>query len=120
MNDFNEKFTAGDLSHNMFFVYIECDGTPAPDTPCRLDEMTTLGVTFDYGIIFNQSMGYTRELTDTCNVSKGFIDFILKFDALKLAIETEHYVPAIGFWKWITQESSLSNSGFTKPCGCHG
>lgn len=120
INDFNEKFTAGDLSHNMFFVYIECDGTPDPCTPCRLDEMTTLGVTFDYGIIFNQAMGYTKELADDCTVSKEFIDFILNFDALKLAIETEHYVPAIGFWKWITQGKNLVNGSLTKPCRCHG
>jgi hypothetical protein len=105
----------------MFFVYIECDGTPCPDTPCRLDEMTTLGVTFDYGIIFNQAMGFTRELGKDCDIPKNFIDFILNFDALKLAIETEHYVPAIGFWKWITQNRSFGRGGYLpKPCGCHG
>lgn len=120
-NDFNENFTKGDLSHNMFFVYIECEGTPCPDTPCRLDEMTTLGVTFDYGIIFNQAMGFTRELGKDCDIPKNFIDFILNFDALKLAIETEHYVPAIGFWKWITQNRSFGHGGYLpKPCGCHG
>lgn len=122
-NGFNEKFTAGDLSHNMFFVYIECEGTPAPDTPCRLDEMTTLGVTFDYGVIFNQAMGYTRELSDDCQMPKGFIDFILNYDALKLAIETDHWIPAIGFWKGLTQSLYFEhggNGGVTKPCGCHG
>ena len=109
-NDFNNgKFTASDLSHNMFFVYVECEytGTPNPCTPCRLDELTTLGVTFDYGVVFNQAMNYTRELKDSCSVSNNFTDFILNFDALKLAIETEHYVPAIQYWKNMTGNSGV-------------
>jgi len=61
-NDFNEAFTAKDLTSNMLFVYITAGGTPSSDTPCRLDEMTTLGVTFDYGLIYNNAMCYTREL----------------------------------------------------------
>ena len=121
-NSFNEKFTKKDLSSNMFFVYIECEGTPDPCTPCRLDEMTTLGVTFDYGIMFNEAMNYTRELADTCNIPHGFIDFILNLDALKLAIDTEHYVPAIGFWKNMVGEKGIlgGSKSMIKPCGCHG
>ena len=123
-NDFNEKFTASDLSHNMFFVYVECEGTPTPDTPCRLDEMTTLGVTFDYGLMFNQAMNLTRELADTCNIPQNYLNFIMNYDALKLAIETEHYVPAINYWRNITGIrgvlSGNNTSGTVKPCGCHG
>lgn len=121
-NSFNEKFNRQDLSHNMFFVYIECEGTPDPCTPCRLDEMTTLGVTFDYGVIFNKAMNYTRELANDCTIPHEFIDFILNFDALKLAIETEHYVPAIGFWNnMVGEKGILGTAGsVTKPCGCHG
>lgn len=123
-NDFNEKFTAFDLSHNMFFVYIECEGTPTPDTPCRLDEMTTLGVTFDYGLMFNQAMNLTRELADTCNIPQNYLNFIMNYDALKLAIETEHYIPAINYWRNITGIrgvlSGNNTSGTVKPCGCYG
>lgn len=117
-NSFNEVFKGKDLSHNMFFVYIECGGTPDPCTPCRLDELTTLGVTFDYGRLFNIAMNYTRELTKTCNIPDKFIDFILNFEGLKLSIETEHYIPAINYWNVLT---SGANYGVTtKPCGCHG
>lgn len=121
-NSFNEKFLKSDLSSNMFFVYIECDGIVPADTPCRLDEMTSLGVTFDYGLVFNQAMNYTKELSDDCNVPHAFIDFILNYDALKLAVETEHYVPAIQYWKNMMGEKGVSGKsiGITKPCGCHG
>lgn len=119
-NSFNEKFKACDLSHNMFFVYIECAGTPDPCTPCRLDEPNTLGVTFDYGIFFNRAMNYTRELADKCVIPGNFLDFILNAEALKLAIETEHYIPAIWYWKNLMGMSDKGTHGTFKPCGCHG
>lgn len=121
-NDFNEKFKASDLSRNMFFVYVECAGIPDSHVPCRLDEMTTLGVTFDYGIIFNSAMNFTKELADTCNIPQNYINFILNYEALKMSIETEHYIPAINFWKNIVGQKGIFNSNNinSKPCGCHG
>jgi hypothetical protein len=87
-----------------------------------LDETTTLGVTFDYGILYNRAMNYTRELADNCSIPHGFIDFILNTEALKLSLETEHYVPAIGYWRWLMGGSFRGATGYnvTKPCGCHG
>lgn len=118
----SKAFSANDLSHNMFFVYIETVGEPSSDTPCTLDETTTLGVTFDYGILYNRAMNYTRELADNCSIPHGFIDFILNTEALKLSLETEHYVPAIGYWRWLMGGSFRGATGYnvTKPCGCHG
>ena len=118
---FNEKFSKTTFSDNMFFVYIECKGTPSSDTPCTLDEKTTLGVTFDYGLFYNQAMNYTRELVNTCSPSQQFIDFILNVEALKLGIETEHYIPAIQRWKWLKEENKKGTVGnVAKSCGCHG
>lgn len=107
----------GDLSSHIFFVYIECDGTPAINTPCGLDE-ATLGVTFDYGVIYNMAMNYTRELTNNCQMPQGFVDFILNTEALKLSLETEHYFPAIDYWKRIL--GNYRNNSVTRGCGCHG
>lgn len=112
-NDMNdEKFTESNFSNHMFFVYIEAENT--------LDETTTftLGVTFDYGVVFNQAMNYTRELADKCNVPNNFIDFILNVEALKLSIETEHFVPAINFWKKLAGRTQSNYN--TKSCNCYG
>lgn len=118
---FNEKFTKSTFSDNMFFVYIECIGVPDMNTPCTLDEKTTLGVTFDYGVFFNQAMNYTRDLVNTCTPSQQFIDFILNIEALKIGIETDHYIPAIQRWKWLMEENKRGDSSkITKSCGCHG
>lgn len=114
------RFTNNTLSKNMFFVYLEFIGPYGEDTPCTLDEMT-LGVTYDYGVFFNQAMNYTRELADNCVMPQNFANFILNYDALKIAVETEHYTPAIGFWRRLINDKSASVSYVNlKPCGCHG
>lgn len=118
--DFNENFTKKDLTSNMFFVYITAGGTPSSDTPCRLDEMTTLGVTFDYGLIYNNALCYTRELNQNCEMPDGFTDFLLHVAALKLSIETEHYIPAIQQYKYLYNNgcAGVASTSGAKSCGC--
>jgi hypothetical protein len=56
------------FSNDLFFVYVVCKGTPCINTPCRLDENTTLGVTFDDKILFQKAMNYTHSLADKCEI----------------------------------------------------
>ena len=117
--DFEQPFTS--LSNQLLFVYVICKGTPGECTPCRLDEMTTLGVTFDETLYYQKVMQFTKELADTCTVSKRFTDMILLWNGFKAAIETEHYIPAIDFWKKLFfGHHGMSGLIKTKPCGCHG
>lgn len=116
----SKDFSGEDFSHNMFFVFIECSA-PAPNTPCGLDE-TTIGVVLDYRMLYNKAMNYTRELADSCQIPKHFIDFILVMDALRMSIATGNYQPAINFWKQLVGGSSdgVGAEVTFKPCGCHG
>lgn len=113
------NFSSSDMSKNLLFVYIICKGTLGECTPCRLDEMTTLGVTFDEKLLWQRAMGYAKALADDCEVPTGFVDFILLWNAFKASVETEHYVPAVKYWKMLfnEQESYKSSIG---GCGCHG
>lgn len=114
-----KEFSGNDLSHNMFFVYTEWEGTPAWDCPCTYDESKTLAVTFDYGVFFNAAMNYTKELGNRCKIPGNFIDFIMNYEALKLSIETDHWIPAINYWKNLMGMNNAIGET-TKPCGCHG
>lgn len=118
---FNEKFREKNLSRHMFFVWIKAAGTPDMNTPCRLDEATTIGVTFDYGLIYQNALCFTRELTRNCQVPSDFVNFILNYAALKLAIETEHYIVAIDYFKWLLHNGCNRAAGGKgpRPCGCH-
>ena len=119
--DFNEQFTKSNFSSDLFFIYIKVKGTPDECTPCRLDEETTLGVTFDETQLYQIVMGYTKELLKDCSINQGFTDFILQWNAFKASIETEHYVSAIKFWKMLFDNKSSSwTVNNNKSCGCHG
>lgn len=108
------------LSDKLLFVYIICSGAPDECTPCRLDEMTTLGVTFDESLLYQQVMQHTKALADTCSIPKDFIDLILLWNGFKASVETEHYIPAIDFWKKMFDRKYKNSLNKAKPCGCHG
>lgn len=118
--DFNEKFNKSDFTKDLFFVFVKIKGVPSECTPCRLDEEITLGVTFDENLLLQKVMQFTKELADTCAVSKGFIDMILLWNGFKAAVETEHYLPAVDFWKKMFYGHNGMNGFSSKSCGCHG
>ncbi len=117
--DFNETFAKNDFSSDLFFVYVEVKGTPDSCTPCRLDEAITLGVTFDENLLYQEAMQYTKQLQQDCQVPVGFADFILRWNAFKASVETEHYIQAVKFWNMLFS-SADSTTSITQTCGCHG
>lgn len=108
----------GDITGNMFFVYITVKGTPAADTPCGLDNMTTLGVTADLYPFYRSSVNYMKELENECEPSKNFIDSLLRFKAFELSIRTGHYTQAIKYWNKFFKE--VKSNTVNTICRCHG
>ena len=107
------------FSGPLFFVYVECEGEYSQCTPCFADE-PTLGVTFDGKLLYQQAMGYTKELADDCTISDGFIDFILTYSAFKSAVETDHYCDAKTFYNQLLGISKDTPKKIGRRCGCHG
>jgi hypothetical protein len=119
----NTSFTKENLSSDLFFVYVKCKDAPLIGCPpCRLDESTTLGVTFDEALLHQKVLGYTNELVAECSVPQGFTDFILLWYAFKSAVETEHYIMAKQYWKMLFDDYSNSGDYINSKsgCGCHG
>ena len=109
------------FSGNLYFVYVEVNGDMAdPCVPCPMREDYVLGVTFDEGMLYQKMMGYTRELAATCTIPQGFSDLILQWNALKAAIETEHYIPAVQFFSTLFGNNGMTAIRQSKVCGCHG
>ena len=113
-------YTSNSLSGPLFFVWVD---TTAPnysaETPCFADE-PTLGITFDAKLLYQQAMGYTKELADNCTISDGFIDFILTYSAFKSAVETDHYCDAKTFYNQLLGISRDTPKKIGRRCGCHG
>ncbi len=124
---YNESF-----SNSLLFIYVECkEGALVGCPPCTLDELTTIGVTFDSTILHQKVMDFTKQLADDCIIPMGFTDFILLWNAFKAAIDTEHWVPAIKYWNMLfgigedgesygPYGSGKTVSSGRKGCGCHG
>lgn len=94
------------LSDTMFFVYIKCRGKEegslpivSPDCPCGQDSIYTMGVVINNYTIYRRFMCLMRELLNTCDIPKEFIDLYLRWQSVKICIETGHYTEAILYWK---------------------
>ena len=104
---------------NLLFVYVKTNGAPASDTPCGMDEETTLGVTLYHYPIYNAMMNSIKELEKNCEVPKNFINSILRFKAFELAIDTEHYNQAIIYYNKFIKNINL-NTVTSNKCNCYG
>lgn len=86
-----------------------------PDTPCGAD-IIDMAAVYDRNVLLDKGLGYLKELGDTCEISRGFVDFILKRHALDMAIATCNYSMAIKYWKMLTMIKGTTIKG----CGCNG
>lgn len=107
-----------DLNENIFFVYIKATGYPEPGTPCGMDNEVTLGIAYNLRPLYNQAMGYIKEIGNSCDIPRGFIDMILRLKALELAFKTGHYKVAIEHWYNLFKNKKTVSRG--RRCGCNG
>lgn len=105
------------MDNTMFFVYAVAKGTPAPETPCGYDNINTLGVTFSMCPIVNRFMGYVKQVENTCEIPKDFINLMLQQKAIQYSISSGHFIQAIDFYKKFY--SNINVNAFSR-CGCHG
>lgn len=105
-------------TNNIFYVYLEATGMPALNTPCGMDNVITLGVIYNKVPIYNVGMKYIKQVEESCAVPKSFVDYILKYKALDLAIKTENYTQANEYWKKFFENNTLTNTINVTNCGC--
>lgn len=108
------------LTDNLFFVYVRTKGTPAADTPCGMDNVTTLGVTlYLYNIYCGMLKTLQLEGIAPCTSPKAFVNEFFKYKGLQLSILTGNYESAIKYFKSLSSNKSQSINA-TSKCGCHG
>lgn len=87
------------LSDTMFFVWVKTKGVPTPDCPCGGDSQWSLGVCINRFTIYRRFMCLMRELLNTCDIPKDFIDLYLRWKSVEMSIKLGHYNEAILYWK---------------------
>lgn len=117
----NDKVYSGripisNIKGDLIIVTPKVDLTQIPsDAPCGAD-IVNKAIVYDKNVLFDKGLTYLKELGDTCKMPRGFIDFILKSNALDLAIATCNYNMAIKYWKMLTMVKGTTIKG----CGCDG
>lgn len=116
--ELDSKTLGVSLNDTLFFVYVIAEGTPSADTPCGMDNQTTMGVVANLYPFYRTMVGYMREVENDCEIPKSFIDSLLRFYALELSIRTGHYAQAIKYWNKFFKDIKIRtiNTG----CRCHG
>lgn len=104
-------------SNNLLYVYLEAVGTPTADTPCGMDNPITLGIVYNESTIYNEGMNYIKQIEKSCEIPKGFIDYILRYKALELTIKTKNYVKANEYWNKFFKGNKVVSLN-TNNCGC--
>lgn len=107
-----------DIHKTMFFVYAIAGGTPAADTPCRWDENKALHTLVDVQLLYNTMIQYVKELSKDCSTPDNFINAILQFNAIDLALKTNQYPLAIELWKRFYND--IESNAVLPNCGCNG
>ena len=107
-----------DIHKTMFFVYVIAGGIPAADTPCRWDENKALHTLVDTQVLYNNMIQYVKELNKDCSTPDNFINAILQFNAIDLALKTNQYPLAIDLWKRFY--SDIESNVVLPNCGCNG
>lgn len=114
--ELNSTVLKVDLSTTLFFVYIVAKGTPTIDTPCGMDNQTTLGVVANLYPFYRSIIGCMKEIESDCDIPKTFIDKLLRFKALELCIKTGYYTQAIKYWNKFFRK--IKSTAATK-CKCN-
>lgn len=114
----NSKNLNVDIHKTMFFVYVIAGGTPSADTPCRWDENKALHTLVDTQVLYNNMIQYVKELNKDCSTPDNFINAILQFNAIDLALKTNQYPLAIDLWKRFY--SDIESNVVLPNCGCNG
>lgn len=108
-----------DPCNDMLFVYVIASGTPSSDTPCGFDNSKIMRTVINLKGIYDCMLSYIRQIEHDCIIPKDFIDSILRFKALEVAIRTGNYPLAIKYWKRFYQDN-LKSTQLTTNCGCYG
>lgn len=87
-----------ELKGKLLFVYILTYGEVSEDIPIEFRNNKTVGTIINTYPIYKKAMYYTKELADTNNIPKGFIDQILKIKALELSLKTGNHQETIRYW----------------------
>lgn len=118
--EITEEFGTGSFDNGLFYVYVICDvhgGASLASADCGWDIMKTVGIVADWERVYRAGMAYILDVADgchTCVISDEFIDFIMRWNALRLAMLVCDYITVDMLWDKFLGYTTARRSS----CGC--
>ena len=84
-----------DFNKKLFYIYVVTTGDvdeSEKECPIDLQNDSTIGIVCNGNTIYRTAIRYVKQLSRRCDIPKSFIDFILNYEAFKLAIRTDDYL----------------------------
>lgn len=118
-----------DFDGGLFYVIVNCDGelpASASSMPCGYDNTTDIGAILDWRVFYTRGMSWVASIVSGCGEPNfcenptGFEDFVLLWNALKLALSTCNWDMVTELWKRFLRVSlggSAANA-VSGGCGC--
>lgn len=106
------------LKDDILYVWVTTDENITGEPPCGKDIPRKLGVCINWQYIYNLAMPFIKEAATTCDTNDDFIDFILRYKSIILAIKTGHYTIANKYWNKFFKNKV--NNYNIKRCSCNG
>jgi hypothetical protein len=106
------------LKDDILYIWVTTDENIIGEPPCGMDIPRKLGVCINWQYIYNLGIPYIKETSKCCDIADGFVDYILRYKAVLLAIKTGHYTMANKYWNKFFKNKT--NNYNIKNCGCNG
>lgn len=105
----------------LFYVYVECDGYTGriASVDCSWGRPVTTGVVLDWEKLYRIGMSNIDASLKSgrCGIDNGFVDFVIMWNELKLAVEACDYDTVESVWDTFNGSRGADVS-FKAPCGC--
>lgn len=121
----SETFGTDTFDGGLFYVFVTCSDTvsaAAASLPCGYDDVVDIGVVPDWKMLYEIGMNYTMRMAgkcfDECADQADFIQFLLIWNSLKMAIDTCEFALIEKVWDRILRLYRHTPMTFSAGCGC--
>lgn len=98
LNNYGIKLYGDQIKDNIFFIKVSTSGDLLPGSPYKNKPEYTQGITFSVESIYNTMMQFIKKVEKDGIVSKDFIDYFMKYEALRVSIDTGHHSATINLF----------------------
>ena len=106
------------LTDDILYIWVTTNEDIIGEPPCGMDIPRKLGVCVNWQYLYNLGLPYLKWASTNCDINKDFIDYILRYRTIMLAINTGHYDIANKNWNKFFKNKTVKYN--TTTCNCYG